>query len=73
LATFNIDQCFSKWAELPPGGDFDGQVGEKNKGGDRGAKKHQGGENAQSLIDDRVNFQYPTIMTSYFLANFNLL
>jgi len=40
----------------PLGDDFVGQVGEKKKVGDRGAKKHQGGENAQPLIDDRVNF-----------------
>jgi len=40
----------------PLGGDFDGQEGEKNKWGDRGAKKHKGGESAQRLIDRWVNF-----------------
>ena len=49
------EQWFSKWAESPLGGDFDGQGGEKNKGDD-GAKQHQGGENAQPLIDQLVNF-----------------
>jgi len=32
-------------------GDFNEEGNEKIKGGDRGAKKHQGGENAQPLID----------------------
>jgi len=32
------------------GGDFEWQGGEKNKGGDREAKQHAGGENAQPLI-----------------------
>jgi len=35
-------QCFSKWAESPLGGDFDGQGGEKMKGGDRGRKNTKG-------------------------------
>jgi len=50
-ALYSLVQWFSKWAEWPLGGDFDGQGGEKNKGVDRGAKQHKGGENAQSLID----------------------
>jgi len=32
------------------------KVGENTKGGDRGAKKHQRGANAQLLIDHWVNF-----------------
>jgi len=35
----------------PLGGDFEGQGGEKIKGGDRAAKKHQGDENVQPLIE----------------------
>jgi len=44
---------FSKWA------DFEGQGGEQNKAGDRGAKHHKGGENAQPLslmMDHCVKF-----------------
>jgi len=37
--------------ESPPWGDFEEQGGEKNKVGDRVAKQHKGGENAQPLID----------------------
>jgi len=46
-------QWFSKWEELPLGGDFDGQGCEKNKGGDRGEKQHKRNENArsQSIIE----------------------
>ena len=40
----------------PLGGDFEGQGDETNKGGDRGAKQHRGGENDQPLIDHWVNF-----------------
>jgi len=36
----------------PLGGDFNWQSGEKNKGPNRGAKQHKGGENALPLIDD---------------------
>jgi len=39
------------WRNRPLDGDFERQGGEKNKGGDRGAKQHKGGENAQPLID----------------------
>jgi len=35
----------------PLGGDFHGQGGKNTKGGDWGVKKHQGGENAQFLMD----------------------
>jgi len=49
---FTLMQCFSKWRNRNLGGDFDGQRGEKSKGGDRWAKKHQRGENAKSLLDD---------------------
>jgi len=40
--TQNLHQCFSKWAESPPWGRFLCARGRKNKGGDRGAKKHKG-------------------------------
>jgi len=40
----------------PTGSDFDGQGGEKNKGGYWGTKQHKGGENTQPLIDHWVNF-----------------
>jgi len=38
----SLAQCFSKWAKSPPRGDFDGQRGEKIKGGDRGRKNTKG-------------------------------
>jgi len=41
----------SKWAVSPPGGDFQKQGGEQNKEGDMWVKQHEGGENAQPLID----------------------
>jgi len=31
------------------GGDFERQEGEQSKGGDRGAKQHKGGENANHV------------------------
>jgi len=54
--TIVLRQCFSKWAESPPWGDFEWQGGDKSKGGNRGAKQHKGGENAQPIIDQWVNF-----------------
>ena len=47
--------------------DFDGEGGEKNKRGDMGAKKHQGGENAQLLIDHWVNFSIQLLWLVRFL------
>jgi len=36
----------------PLWGDFEGQVGQRNKGGDRGAKQHKGRENALPLTEN---------------------
>ena len=47
---------FLKVAESPPWGRIWWSEGRKIKGGDRGSKKHQGGKNAQPLIDHRINF-----------------
>jgi len=49
-------QCFSKWVESPPWGRFWWARGRKKQRGDRGAKKHKGGESAQRLIDHWVHF-----------------
>ena len=49
-------QCFSTWTESPPCGRFLIARGQKNKGDDGGTKQHKAGENAQPLIDHRVNF-----------------
>ena len=51
-ARVHLHQCFSKWAESSPRGQFWWARVEKTKGGE----KHRGGENAQPLIDDWVNF-----------------
>jgi len=53
-----LEQWFSKWAESPFWGDFEGQQGEQNKSGDKGLKQRKGAENAQTLppIDHWVTF-----------------
>ena len=51
-----LEQCFSKWVESPPWGRFWWARGRKNQRGRYGGEKHQGGENAQPLIDHWVNF-----------------
>ena len=50
----DLEQCFSKWAILPPWGDFETEGGEKNKRGDRGAKNYQGGENANRPQEEKI-------------------
>jgi len=41
-SSLRLNQCFSKWVESPPWGDFEEQGGEKSIGGDRGAKRTKG-------------------------------
>jgi len=53
---FPLVKCFSKWAESPPWGQFWMARGRKNQRGRQGAKQHEGGENAQALIDHWVIF-----------------
>jgi len=42
ILLFSLDQRFSKWAERSRGGDFEGQWGETNIGGNGRGKQHKG-------------------------------
>jgi len=55
MTTFHQFMVYSSVSQSglnhPFGGEFEGQRGEKNKGGNSGVKQHKGGENAQPLSD----------------------